>query len=198
MLAIPFTLATTTERFASIGAIYFRDSRACVLCFSLSDPKSWNNIPEWHNEVLVQLGYDYADDAVVTSRAPPVAFVITGTKADLVAYNKDGGGAASLEMLRLIQTAQEWCAKRGYPFFLSRYGTNLHRFEEELFLVAVEIVTVFTCILSSKEAKNVDELFTAVAMQALKCLHPEYYYNTDTLSLSADNISESTSGGCAC
>jgi small GTP-binding protein len=60
------------ERFRSISRLYYRGANACIICYSITDAKSFEEMGRWLEEVRRELG-----DGVVLH--------VVGTKADLVA-----------------------------------------------------------------------------------------------------------------
>ena len=58
------------ERFWSITHMYFREAMAIVLCFSLTDEKSFENLGRWLEEI---------DDKAMTAN---FIRIIVGTKCD--------------------------------------------------------------------------------------------------------------------
>lgn len=58
------------ERFRSLIPSYIRDSHVAVICYDISNKKSFNNLEKWINDVKLERGND-------------VIIVIVGNKSDL-------------------------------------------------------------------------------------------------------------------
>eukprot|EP01135_Chromosphaera_perkinsii_P006594 Nk52_evm19s553 gene=Nk52_evmTU19s553 len=85
------------ERFQSLGVAFYRGADCCVLCYDVTNPKSFETLDSWRDEFLIQ----------ASPRDPEnFPFVVLGNKVDLenraVPHKK----------------AQLWCeAKNGIPYF---------------------------------------------------------------------------------
>jgi len=85
------------EQFNSLGFAFYRGSNACILCFDLTDVKSFEQLTKWKK--------DFLDHANPTDPGK-FPFVIVGNKTDL-ADRKVPNDAA-----------RAWCqANGGYPYF---------------------------------------------------------------------------------
>ncbi|KAH6688245.1 putative ras-like GTP-binding protein [Leptodontidium sp. MPI-SDFR-AT-0119] len=60
------------ERFRSISRLYYRGANACILCYSITDPTSFEEMGVWLTELRRNL-------------PPDIILHVVGTKADLVA-----------------------------------------------------------------------------------------------------------------
>jgi Ras-related protein Rab-7A len=56
-----------------VGAAFYRNAECCVLCFDLTDPKTFETIDTWRTEFLSQLNPKDPDN---------FPFVVIGNKAD--------------------------------------------------------------------------------------------------------------------
>jgi Ras-related protein Rab-7A len=61
------------EKFHSMGAAFYRNAECCVLCFDLTEPKSFETIDTWRTEFLTQLNPKDPEN---------FPFVIIGNKCD--------------------------------------------------------------------------------------------------------------------
>ena len=61
-----------TERFKSIIRSYLRDAYIVIIYFDITNRQSWNNIENWHNDVIKEKRYESIPQ-----------FVLVGTKSDL-------------------------------------------------------------------------------------------------------------------
>ena len=86
-------IAQGQERFQSLGVAFYRGADACILCYDITDAKSFNNINNWMNEFKLHVGSSGSD----SDKFP---FVVLGNKIDLIDK-------------RTVQsaTAQQWCAQ---------------------------------------------------------------------------------------
>jgi small GTP-binding protein len=62
------------ERFRSISRLYYRGANACILCYSITDEESFNEMGKWLRDLRKELGES-------------VILHVVGTKADLVAQD---------------------------------------------------------------------------------------------------------------
>lgn len=62
------------ERFRSISRLYYRGAHAGLLCYDITDEKSWEDMKGWLRELKAQCG---ADDELIIH--------VVGTKSDIVA-----------------------------------------------------------------------------------------------------------------
>ncbi|KAJ2719132.1 Ras- protein Rab-7A [Coemansia sp. Benny D115] len=86
------------ERFQSLGVAFYRGADCCILCFDVTNPRSFENLESWRDEFLIQVG----------PRDPEsFPFVVVGNKIDI-----EGKRAVSQKR------AMEWCAAKGnIPYF---------------------------------------------------------------------------------
>ncbi|KAJ1833587.1 Ras- protein Rab-7A [Coemansia sp. RSA 2711] len=86
------------ERFQSLGVAFYRGADCCILCFDVTNARSFENLESWRDEFLIQVG----------PRDPEsFPFVVMGNKIDM-----EGKRAVSQKR------AMEWCASKGnIPYF---------------------------------------------------------------------------------
>ncbi|KAJ2782386.1 Ras- protein Rab-7A [Coemansia javaensis] len=86
------------ERFQSLGVAFYRGADCCILCFDVTNARSFENLESWRDEFLIQVG----------PRDPEsFPFVVVGNKIDV-----EGRRAVSQKR------AMEWCAAKGnIPYF---------------------------------------------------------------------------------
>lgn len=87
------------ERFQSLGVAFYRGADSCVLCYDITDAKSFDNLESWMDEFLVH----------AAPRSPQqFPFVVLGNKCDL--------GPKRRQVAQ--SKVQAWCkTKGGIPFF---------------------------------------------------------------------------------
>jgi len=86
------------ERFQSLGVAFYRGADSCVLCYDLTDNKSFDSLESWMDEFLVQAG---------PRNAESFPFVVLGNKCDL----HDRRQVSE-------QKAKVWCkGKNNIPYF---------------------------------------------------------------------------------
>eukprot|EP00126_Sphaerothecum_destruens_P000085 Sdes_comp10104_c0_seq1m1708 len=85
------------ERFQSLGVAFYRGADCCVLCYDVSNSKSFETLDSWKDEFLVQS----------SPRDPEnFPFVVLGNKIDL-----DGRTVSE-------SRARQWCEmKNNIPYF---------------------------------------------------------------------------------
>mmetsp|Transcript_103320 Transcript_103320/g.143964 ORF Transcript_103320/g.143964 Transcript_103320/m.143964 type:complete len:161 (+) Transcript_103320:304-786(+) len=88
------------ERFRSLGVAFYRGSQACVLCYDLTNAKTFEHLDSWKEEFVIATG---------PSEAESFPFVVVGNKVDHPTR------ATSLK------AAEAWCKSNNNP--------NLHHFE---------------------------------------------------------------------
>jgi len=81
------------ERFQSLGVAFYRGADSCVLCYDITDAKSFDNLESWMDEFLVHAAPRNADS---------FPFVVLGNKADMA--NKRQLSASK---------AKAWCSAKG-------------------------------------------------------------------------------------
>jgi len=97
------------ERYESMSRIYYRSAKATIVCFDLTDPKSFDKVKFWVDELLAnEEGCD---------------IYVVGTKLDLIQEGTDRGRSAS--------EVKEYASKIGSKVFetSSKTGDGI----EELF-----------------------------------------------------------------
>jgi Ras-related protein Rab-7A len=80
------------ERFQSLGVAFYRGADACVLCYDVTDNKSFDDLDSWMEEFLIQASPRNQDT---------FPFVVLGNKSDLEANRQVP-----------LTKAQGWCAKK--------------------------------------------------------------------------------------
>lgn len=81
------------ERFQSLGVAFYRGADSCVLCYDITDAKSFDNLESWMDEFLVH---------AAPRNQESFPFVVLGNKADLA--NKRQVPAAKVKA---------WCQQKG-------------------------------------------------------------------------------------
>jgi small GTP-binding protein len=106
------------EKFRSLGPIYYRNSKAGIVVFDLTSPKSFSNVDGWIN------------DFCNTAGADAVIFIV-GNKIDL-------------EPVVSLDEAHNWASKKGYRFYTtsSLSGTGIN----ELFNAVGKVLVETKCI----------------------------------------------------
>ncbi len=61
------------ERFQSLGVAFYRGADACILCYDITNQRSFENLDSWREEFLVQAG---------PSDEESFPFVVLGNKVD--------------------------------------------------------------------------------------------------------------------
>ena len=64
------------ERFRSISRLYYRGANAGLLCYDITDQKSWESMKDWLREMKAQCGPEEGEELVIH---------VVGTKSDIVA-----------------------------------------------------------------------------------------------------------------
>ena len=80
------------ERFQSLGTSFYRGADACLLVYDVSDPKSFENLENWQNEFLKQIG-----------EGEEFPFVVLGNKID-----KEATGERRVSRIK----AEQWCRNK--------------------------------------------------------------------------------------
>lgn len=70
------------ERFRSISRLYYRGANACLLCYDITDERSFAEMTGWLLELKQHIGADADGDA-----DPPLVIHVVGTKSDIVALD---------------------------------------------------------------------------------------------------------------
>ena len=87
------------ERFQSLGVAFYRGADCCVLCYDVTDEKSFDNLKTWRDEFLVQSS---------PKNPESFPFVVLGNKIDLYEGSVDA----------LKKKAEQWCAENfNIPFY---------------------------------------------------------------------------------
>ncbi|KAI5807032.1 ras family-domain-containing protein [Geopyxis carbonaria] len=87
------------ERFQSLGVAFYRGADCCVLCYDITNPKSFDNLTSWRDEFLIQASPRDPDS---------FPFVMLGNKLDVA----DSRRAVS------ARRAQAFCNQFGQiPYF---------------------------------------------------------------------------------
>lgn len=71
------------ERFRSLSRLYYRNAHAGILCYDVTDEKSWEEMKEWLEEMRQNCEFSYNEDKA----GHGMIIHIVGTKADLVAHD---------------------------------------------------------------------------------------------------------------
>merc|ERR1719330_189848 len=88
------------ERFKSMAVSFYRGADACVLCYDITDPKSFHNLEMWMQEFI-----DNAGTEIDKSKFP---FIVLGNKADKDESDRQIGKPR----------AEAWCkSKNNIPLF---------------------------------------------------------------------------------
>mmetsp|Transcript_11455 Transcript_11455/g.15886 ORF Transcript_11455/g.15886 Transcript_11455/m.15886 type:complete len:236 (-) Transcript_11455:370-1077(-) len=69
------------ERFQSLGVAFYRGADACLLCYDVTDPKSFENLESWRAEFLRQVGGGSGGGMGVDENSN-FPFVVLGNKID--------------------------------------------------------------------------------------------------------------------
>ncbi|KAJ1944008.1 Ras- protein Rab-7A [Linderina macrospora] len=86
------------ERFQSLGVAFYRGADCCMLCFDVTDARSFENLDNWRDEFLLQVGPRDLEN---------FPFVVVGNKIDV-----EGKRAVSQKR------AMDWCVAKGnIPYF---------------------------------------------------------------------------------
>lgn len=91
------------ERFRTITSNYYRDPPAAIICFDLTNPETFNNVPKWIREV-----------EKISSSSDGFQIIVVGTKSDLHRDRKIS-----------YDDAQELCEQLGVPYFETSAKNNL-------------------------------------------------------------------------
>lgn len=90
-----------------MGAAFYRNAECCVLCFDLTDPKTFETIDTWRTEFLTQLNPQDPEN---------FPFVLLGNKCD-----KEGERKVSEAKVK------QYCAQKGnIPYFETSAKDNLN------------------------------------------------------------------------
>merc|ERR1719384_2654818 len=88
------------ERFKSMAVSFYRGADACVLCYDITDPKSFSNLEMWMQEFI-----DNAGTEIDKEKFP---FIVLGNKADKSEAERQIG----------MPRAEAWCKqKNNIPLF---------------------------------------------------------------------------------
>jgi len=104
------------ERFQSLGVAFYRGADSCVLCYDITDAKSFDNLESWMEEFLVH---------AAPRNQETFPFVVLGNKADLASK-------------RQVSTAKAkaWCQSKGnIPHFETSAKDSLN-VEQAFFTIA--------------------------------------------------------------
>ncbi|KAJ1963339.1 Ras- protein Rab-7A [Dipsacomyces acuminosporus] len=106
------------ERFQSLGVAFYRGADCCMLCFDVTNARSFENLESWRDEFLIQVG----------PRDPEnFPFVVVGNKIDV-----EGRRVVSQKR------AMEWCASKGnIPYFETSAKKDIN--VEDAFKTVVQI-----------------------------------------------------------
>ncbi len=86
------------ERFQSLGVAFYRGADSCVLCYDITDAKSFDNLESWMDEFLVH---------AAPRNQETFPFVVLGNKSDLAKRRQVPSAKAKL-----------WCqGKNNIPYF---------------------------------------------------------------------------------
>ncbi len=80
-----------------MGAAFYRNAECCILCFDLTDPKTFETIDQWKTEFLSQLN---------PKDPETFPFVVLGNKCDKTEERKVSESKAT-----------QYCSSRGIPYF---------------------------------------------------------------------------------
>ncbi len=95
------------EKFHSMGGAFYRNSECCILCFDLTEPKSFETIDTWRTEFLNQLQPKDPES---------FPFVIIGNKCD-----KEGERKVPESKIR------QYCQSKGnIPYFETSAKENIN------------------------------------------------------------------------
>eukprot|EP00386_Alphamonas_edax_P002241 GDKI01006728.1.p1 GENE.GDKI01006728.1~~GDKI01006728.1.p1 ORF type:complete len:213 (+),score=73.72 GDKI01006728.1:75-713(+) len=104
------------ERFQSLGVAFYRGADCCVLCYDLTQQKSFESLESWRDEFLVQASPRDAEN---------FPFVVLGNKLDAAEKNRKV----------TTQRAQQWCtSKNKIPYFetSAKSSTNVDAAFQEI------------------------------------------------------------------
>lgn len=109
------------ERFRSLIPSYIRDSNVAIVCYDITNKKSFENLDKWINEVKLERG----DDVII---------VIVGNKSDL--NNKRQVSSEELEKLAKLSNCQiflETSTKINYnvKLLFKKIAKSLPEFKDE-------------------------------------------------------------------
>jgi len=106
------------ERFKSMAVSFYRGADACVLCYDITDPKSFHNLEMWMQE--------FSDNAGTEIDQAKFPFIVLGNKADKGDSDRQIGKPR----------AEAWCkSKNNIPLFETSAVTKLN-LDEAFDLVA--------------------------------------------------------------
>merc|ERR1719229_1558684 len=96
------------ERFKSMAVSFYRGVDACVLCYDITDPKSFHNLEMWMQE--------FSDNAGTEIDQEKFPFIVLGNKADKDSDRQIGK-----------PRAEAWCkSKNNIPLFETSAVTKLN------------------------------------------------------------------------
>jgi Ras-related protein Rab-7A len=84
------------ERFQSLGIAFYRGADACILCYDLTDRKSFESLQTWQDEFKIHVGNNATD---TTTKFP---FVVLGNKSDICNANPTKRQVNA-------STVKQWC-----------------------------------------------------------------------------------------
>ncbi|KAI9671472.1 MAG: Rab GTPase ypt7 [Alyxoria varia] len=157
------------ERFQSLGVAFYRGADCCVLCFDVTNTKSFDTLESWRDEFLIQASPMDPENFPFVSHVyipfTPAAYllvrkVVLGNKID------------AEESKRVVSTkrAKGFCSSKGdLPYFET----------------------------SAKEAVNVEQAFETIARQALAQEDQTDFGNDFPETIPISNP-PSGGDGCAC
>ncbi len=103
-----------------MGAAFYRNAECCVLCFDLTDPKTFETVDTWRTEFLTQLNPKDPDN---------FPFVIIGNKCD----------KEDRKVILLIQVSEskvkQYCSQKGNIAYFetsAKDATNVDKAFEEV------------------------------------------------------------------
>mmetsp|Transcript_76498 Transcript_76498/g.93948 ORF Transcript_76498/g.93948 Transcript_76498/m.93948 type:complete len:152 (-) Transcript_76498:163-618(-) len=96
------------ERFQSLGVAFYRGADSCILCYDITDSKSFDSLDLWMEEFTAQ----------AAPRNPKeFPFVVLGNKSDLAKTKRQVSD----------QKARTWCkGKNDIPFFETSAKDNIN------------------------------------------------------------------------
>lgn len=117
------------ERYRSLGPIYYRNSNAAVVVFSLVSKLSFNSMREWIDDFQNVVGTDSL-------------IVVAGNKVDLLGEHQD-------DEIVSIDEAKRWAEDQGFKFFATSAFTgegvsNMFQFVSEELVRMNQVNTQFT------------------------------------------------------
>ena len=102
------------ERYKSLAPMYYRDAKAAIVVFDVTDANSFSKAKQWINELK-------------TARGEAITIVLVGNKSDL-------------QFIRVVQAAEakQFANLCNFPYFetSAKTGSNI----EELFRTVAELV----------------------------------------------------------